>query len=218
MFLFVNFQKKCTLTITHVQGTLPYMAVDLLNPKNLGHVVHRLSHDLESLCMVLIHIVCFSYGPIGTRHAPPMASSHRISQWHHEDELEVLEDNKKLDLKAFAETPELFVNGYWAPIIPFMQQLVNLVYPGITTNNMDSSALTYEAFRAVLVAAYNHCAAVAQETDFVYNYAAFHTSYGSTGLKRRRPAEDEGQHRNVRQRAAITTAVSSVVPFESADE
>lgn len=159
------------------------MAVNLLNPEIEGAgVVHRLSHDLESLCMVLIHIVRFSYGPIGTIKVALNPPTRRVSQWHHEDDLEVLEDNKKLDLKALVEKPGRFINGYWAPIIPHMQELIKLVYPGIVTNDMDSSALKYEDFRAVLVAACDHCSAVAN-TDVIYNYAAFNTAFGTTGQK-----------------------------------
>lgn len=184
------------LIIDCVQGTLPYMSVNLLKPSSPDPVIHRLSHDLESLCMILIHIVRFSYGPIGTINGTPNEQTNRISQWHHESDIETLEDNKKMDLKAIAENPERYINGYWAPIVPYIQKLLYLVYPSIATNNMDSTALMHQEFKNVLISARDYCCKI---PDFSYNYAAFNVS-GSIG--RKRPREDpaiQSVNRNTRR-------------------
>ncbi|KJA22489.1 hypothetical protein HYPSUDRAFT_122095, partial [Hypholoma sublateritium FD-334 SS-4] len=110
---------------TKQSGTLPYMAVSLLNHKmRQAPLIHRLAHDLESLCMVLIHIVRFSCGPIGTNKGKINRKTYRVSQWHHESDMQALEDYKKMDLKEIAENPELYVNGYWAPIASFIGKLL----------------------------------------------------------------------------------------------
>lgn len=183
------------------------MSVKLLNPEaHEKPIIHRLSHDLESLCMVLIHIVRFSYGPIGTTHGAENSATFRVSQWHQESNVEALEDQKKMDLKAIVEKPERYINGYWAPIIPYIQQLLYLVYPGIITNNMDSTSLTHKAFKDVLIAARDHCSTT---PDVSYNYAAYNLS-GTSGQKRPRPEDPDdiqAEYPNTRPRPL------HVIPF-----
>ena len=157
------------------------MAMDLLNPKKRQvPVIHRLAHDLELLCMVLIHIVQFLRGPISTNKGEVNQKTYCVSQWHHESDMQALEDYKKLDLKEIAENLQLYVNGHWAPIAPFISKLLYLVYPGIATNNMDSTSLKHQEFRDVLVAALKHCYTL---KEVPYNYCAFNL-HGDTGLKR----------------------------------
>ena len=178
------------------------MAVNLLNPKLLETpVIHRLAHDLESLCMVLIHIVRFLRGPIGTNKGQVNQKTYRVSQWHHESDMHALEDYKKLDLKEIAEHPELYVNSYWEPIAPFISKLIYLVYPGIATNDMYSTSLKHQEFKNLLIAARNHCSTLG---EVPYNYCAFNC-YGDTGLKRTRPddsAEMQSEQRNTRRRSS----------------
>lgn len=151
--------------------------------------------------MVLVHIVRFSRGPIGTNKGQINRKTYRVSQWHHESDMQALEDYKKLDLKEIAENPELYVNSYWAPIAPFISQLLYLVYPGITTNDMDSSLLKHQEFKDVLIAARNHCSML---KEVPYNYCAFNC-HGETGLKRSRPedsSEMQSEQRNTRRRSS----------------
>lgn len=178
------------------------MSVNLLNPKLLETpVIHRLAHDLESLCLVLIHIVRFSRGPIGINKGQVNQKTYRVSQWHHESDMQALEDYKKLDLKEIAEHPEVYVNSYWAPIAPFISQLIYLVYPGITTNDMDSTSLKHQEFKDVLIAARNYCSTL---KEVPYNYCAFNC-HGDTGRKHARPedtAEIQLEHRSNRRRSS----------------
>ncbi len=175
------------------------MAVSLLNPKFLDTpVIHHLAHDLESLCMVLIHIVRFSHGPIGTNKGQVNQKTYQVFQWHHKSDIQALEDYKKLDLKEIAENPELYFNSYWAPIVQFISQLIHFVFPGIATNNMDSTSLKHQDFRNVLVAARNHCASL---NEIPYNYCTFNC-YRETGLKHGRPedsVEVQSDHPNTRR-------------------
>lgn len=167
---------------------MPYMAVDLMQPSKA--VEHRLSHDLESLCLVLIHIIRFTSGPTGISVGNTIPEPHRVAQWHHEANIAILQDAKKMDLKMISDKPEAFITDYWAPIAPYITKLLNVIYPGLASLDMDSSAVTGEAFKSVLIEARDHCAKL---SEMIPNYAAI--TENSLPQKRPRPKSLHQDHR-----------------------
>ncbi|KJA19870.1 hypothetical protein HYPSUDRAFT_143273 [Hypholoma sublateritium FD-334 SS-4] len=91
-------------------GTLPYMAVALMKPRD--PIAHRMDHDLESVCYVLLHIVRFSLGPVGTR-IGGTRKSHRVAWWHHQRDIKVIKDNKVLDMQKIIKHLERYLSEYW---------------------------------------------------------------------------------------------------------
>lgn len=180
---------------------MPYMAIDLMKPSE--PVEHRLSHDLESLCMVLIHIVRFTCGPAGTS-VGAIKTSHRVSQWHHEENVTFLKDAKKLDLKEIFDNPGDYISDYWAPITPYISSLLNTVYPGLETLDMNSRELDSGAFKSILINARNHCATLSEPAA---NYAAFNPPAVPSARKRSRSTsnpQDRPQLKHARPSAEMT--------------
>ncbi len=112
------------------------MAVTLMKPKKA--IAHRLDHDLESVCYVLLHIVRFSNGPVGTN-VGTTRSSHRVARWHYEKDVQVLKDFKVLDLKKIIKHPERYLSDYWHPIAPYVSKMLQL-FPA----KLDSENQTHE--------------------------------------------------------------------------
>lgn len=184
------------------------MSVDLLYPTlRTGPIIHQLSHDIESLCMILIHIVCFTFGPVGAHLCKPSSlREQRISQWHHEDNLSVLRDLKSMDLKYLCQYPEDFVSEYWAPIAPFLSRLLRVVYPGIKEVEMDSRKFVFEDFRSTLIDALNHLSMIPEAP---HKYAALTRYKPSATIQKRPRIESLPSHPNTRPR----TAISQIQPF-----
>ena len=134
---------------------MPYISVELTRPKK--SCVRELRHDLESVILVLLHLVRFTCGP-------PSASvgevkvSHRIAQWHHEFDIDVLKDKKQIDILNVHESPAEYLTEYWAPIAPYIRELIEVVYgTGDLLAREVKSQATCETFKAVLVRALEHC-------------------------------------------------------------
>lgn len=53
--------------------------------------------------------------------------------WHHEPILGILQQLKLLDLAVLWACPENVVTEYWSPAAPFITELINLVYPQVST-------------------------------------------------------------------------------------
>ncbi|KJA14393.1 hypothetical protein HYPSUDRAFT_208743 [Hypholoma sublateritium FD-334 SS-4] len=166
-------------------GTIPYMSVDLLYPPPRGGAIaHQLSHDIESLCMILIHIMYFTSGPVGAEVSKPSTSREQhVSQWHHEDNFSVLRDLKSVDLKYLAQYPKDFVNEYWVPAAPFLSKLLRIVYPGIKEVDMDSRNLLFQRFRSILIDALQHISTI---HEVPHKYAAL-TQYKPAGAPQKCP-------------------------------
>ena len=86
-----------------MQGTVPYMAVMLMKPRM--PIAHRLDHDLESVCYVLLHLMRFSTGPVGAR-LGGTRKSRSVALWHHEESIKSIKDSKVVDLNKIAKHPE----------------------------------------------------------------------------------------------------------------
>ena len=56
------------------------MAIDLMRPAT--PIAHRLDHDLESVCFVLLHLVRFTNGPASISDGQ-IKPSYRVAVWHH---------------------------------------------------------------------------------------------------------------------------------------
>lgn len=134
---------------------MPYMALSLLTSIDKP-ITHRLSHDLESLFPVLLHIVGFWAEPGVVNNVE--TTSYRVSRWHTEPNPKILLENKTNDLCSIFEDPGTFVTGYWRPIVPYLKQLFKVVYPNIENVNIsDTTSLSASAFIAVLSAALDSC-------------------------------------------------------------
>lgn len=158
---------------------MPYMAIELMAPKE--PLVRKLAHDLESVFLVLLHIASFTCGPAGTS-VGKVKISHRVAQWHHEPNIDILIDKKSIDIFYIHKSPDDRLTDYWLPIAPFIKELIAVVYPGVPQCSMKNEA-TFERFRDVLTRALNHCRTL-QETPS--NYAAIRPSVTS----RKRPRNE----------------------------
>ena len=168
----------------------------------MGPIVHQLSHDLESLCMILIHIMCFTFGPAGTPSSAKAkrVDNHRIAQWHHEHSLPVLQDLKSVDLHFLYKFPEDYVSEYWAPLAPFLQRLLLVVYPGIQMFELDSRQLVFEDFRSTLVDALKHTSTI---PEVPHRYAAL-SQRRSLATQKRTRVESLAPYPNTRARTSIS--------------
>lgn len=138
---------------------MPYMSLSLLDAESQEKAIeHRLSHDLESLFLVLLHIVGFLADP-GTINNVE-TSSFRVSRWHFEQFPAILKEYKENDLRAIYQEPESFLSQYWCPLAPYLQRLFRVVYSNIDTafNMMDTTSLTSHAFISILTEARNEFA------------------------------------------------------------
>lgn len=134
---------------------MPYIALSLTVPTDT-RVVHRLSHDLESLFLVLLHILGFWAEPGVTNNVE--TTSYRVSRWHTEANPKILLEDKTNDLRSIYEDPDSFVTGYWRPISPYLKKLFKVVYPNIENVHIsDTSSLSAPAFISVLSAALDFC-------------------------------------------------------------
>lgn len=164
--------------------------------------------------MILIHIVCFTRGPVGSPLCEFTKSrAHRISQWHHENDLAVVQDLKAVDLNFLAAFPEDYVNNYWAPFSPFLTKLLHIVYPSMNVTNMDSRMLNFEEFRSTLVEALNHLSKI---PEVPHKYAAFGPYKPSGGNQKRTRTESVVPHPNTRQRTRFSQ-VEAFQPLQAAD-
>lgn len=168
---------------------MPYMSIDLMNP--LQPVEHRLEHDLESVCLVLLHIARFTCGPAGNP-IGEVKKSYCISQWHHEHVIELMKRDKKVDVFEIRKNPAAFISDYWTPIAPFITKLLDVVYPGSDRFEMTPGRATCKTFREVLVAARNHCKG---EPENAPNYAAFLPSRKRSRTKSLVQDRGERKHR-----------------------
>ncbi|KAF9473244.1 hypothetical protein BDN70DRAFT_789678, partial [Pholiota conissans] len=116
-----DYTRAKNVLTTKTSGTMPYMAVDLMNPAK--PVAHRLIHDIESICYILLHLVRFTTGPAGTGDGK-IANSHRVAVWHHEHNTEIIKDLKNGDIVAIIEEPNQYITNYWAPITSHVIKLL----------------------------------------------------------------------------------------------
>lgn len=128
---------------------------------------HRLAHDLESVCLVLLHIVRFTCGPAGA--IGNIKSSYRISQWHYEHNIEIMKDQKIMDVQSISKAPTAYITEYWAPIAPFITKLIDVVYPQFK-DPQNKKEVTYEAFKDILIEARQQCMSLRENP---HKYAAF---------------------------------------------
>jgi len=133
---------------------------------------HRLVHDLESVLLVILHIAHFTCGPT----ADPInevKSSFNISLWHHEPVVKLVKRSKVTDIFNMHENLTKFITKYWNPIDHYLIKLINLIYPGIHQHDMVTGPATCKSFKEVLVAAWDHCEGLQEQT---LNYTAFMTN------------------------------------------
>lgn len=134
---------------------MPYIALSLTVPTDKP-VVHWLLHDLESLFLVLLHILGFWAEPGVVNNVE--TTSYRMSCWHTEANPKILLEDKANDLYSIFEDPDSFVTGYWCPITPYLKQLFKVVYPNIKNVHIsDTTLLSASAFISVLSAALDFC-------------------------------------------------------------
>ena len=133
-----------------MQGTLPYMAVSLMKPRD--PIVHRLDHDLESVCYVLLHLVRFSTGPVGARYGSARKSC-RVALWQHEESIKSIKDSKVTNLIKIISHPQRYLSEYWRPMAPFIAQILKL-FPVKSASPTEAKInQKYLQFRNLLVAA-----------------------------------------------------------------
>ncbi len=165
------------------------MAVALMKPRD--PIAHRMDHDLESVCYVLLHIVRFSLGPVGTR-LGGTRKSHRVAWWHHTRDIKVIKDNKGLDRKKIIKHPERYLSDYWRPVAPYVKKILKL-FPAKKEHVSDAKIDSiYTKFRQHLVDALNHCRTL-NETPFPYAAFGPDEPMPADSRKRTRPDGMDGQ-------------------------
>lgn len=139
---------------------MPYMSLDLSAPTKSAAVKHKLSHDLESLFLVFLHIMRFLSSPRGDIEADNDGElKHQISRWHHEPSPNILFSDKRADLLDIFINPEGYITEYWRPVAPYLKELFTAVYPDISFIHQDySSPITPSKFISILTGARDHCA------------------------------------------------------------
>ncbi len=98
---------------------MPYIALSLTVPTDT-RVVHRLSHDLESLFLVLLHILGFWAEPGVTNNVE--TTSYRVSRWHTEANPKILLEDKTNDLRSIYEDPGFICDRLLAPHLSISQE------------------------------------------------------------------------------------------------
>lgn len=156
------------------------MAVNLMKPREA--IAQRLDHDLESVCYVLLHIVRFTTGPVGTK-IGTSRKSHRVAWWHHERDVKVIKDNKVMDMAKIIKHPERYISEYWRPAVPFIKEMLKL-FPTKGTPSDASMNDCYQKFRNILVRARDFCNGIDEQA---FNYAAFNSTEPTESRKRARP-------------------------------
>ena len=125
--------------------------------QNKSSSVRELRHELESVFLVLLNLARFTCGPPGAS-VGEVKLSHRIAIWHHEYHIDIMREHKQTDIWNVHESPTEFLTEYWAPIAPYVRELIEVVY-GTSyqlARDMKSQA-TCETFKAVLLRALEHC-------------------------------------------------------------
>lgn len=184
---------------------MPYMAIELMSPSS--PVEHRLEHDLESLCLVFLHIARFTCGPIGNP-IGELKNSYCISKWHHEHVAEVMKSLKKVDLFELRKKPEAYVSDYWAPIASYITDLLDIIYPG-SDFEMKTGTDTCKQFKAVLIAARDHCNILGETPT---NYAAFTPTRKRPRTKSSAQDQEERKHKRPLLENHANTHRSAYVP------
>ena len=163
---------------------MPYMSIELMQPPE--PVEHRLEHDLESVLLVILHILRFTRGPTANPVDEGKPRCFNIAIWHHEPAVELIKRHKICDITDWRKNPEAFNTNYWKPIAPFLPKLIDIIYPqdvGVT------GPATCRSFNEVLTAARDYCKTLQEVTS---NYAAFVTK------KRKGSAQDRGKAKQLR--------------------
>ena len=122
--------------LTKRQGTLPFMALDILN--NVEGLSNRYHHDLESLFYVLIWIVTTLSGPFGKKREDMRYRQLNVAVWNGSRGLDpaiiygvkysqmISEDNfKKLIIPQ--------IHSFFKPLIPCIERLREIMFP-VTPN------------------------------------------------------------------------------------
>jgi hypothetical protein len=130
-------------------------------------IPHRVAHDLESIVYVLLFICTHLQGPCNAIGDPPLyggagSSVHKsgIQQWINTKDPKTLGQTKFTHMIALFEEDILpFISPYFKPIIPFISELWNILFPQRLTKptvgkeSMRSSATclnVINAFKSVL--------------------------------------------------------------------
>jgi hypothetical protein len=151
---------------------VPYMSIDLMQPSK--PLEHRLEHDLESMLLVILHIVRFTCGPTANPSAE-VKQDFNIAIWHYEHTPHLIKGYKRLDIHNMCIEPERFITNYWNPIASQITMLINLIYPGglhKKQHEMLTGPATCKSFKEILVAARDVCEGLQEQTP---NYAGFIT-------------------------------------------
>jgi hypothetical protein len=201
----VSFTITCTSVVTQptnvkIQGTGPFMSIEVLHNAGDKQIKQKPSHDLESIFYVLLYICTFFKGPDGMRrnHVDlEEMSSVAINDWFvMHKRFRDLADKKKGQLSQF-ETR--FLNrfpSYFRDLRTCMNDLWNVLFPtpiGVADNlirDLSSCVATHDGMLEVLRIAYDQLPGEdVVETDPVSE------SSGAKSLTKKRSANDDSEVR-----------------------
>ncbi|KAF8156255.1 hypothetical protein BJ912DRAFT_1070634 [Pholiota molesta] len=132
-----------TLWTKHRYGTLPFMPVAALDPKNTGNYTHGPAQDLESLFHVALGVMTFTNGPCG---APRQPTDHvPIARWYNEIDREQLFKDKTFDLMFFDTEVANHITDYWKPLAPYLREESHQACKDILEEALNASKALNEA-------------------------------------------------------------------------
>ena len=128
------------LTYNHVQGTLPFMSIELLM---LGGSAEHSRHDLESVFYVLLYLCTMYGGPSRLRRNPGLDDNHhQFGSWLNKTDIN-WHAIAALRIAAFTDPEHTrkavfkHVYPYFSPLIPMLHSLCNTVYKAFMQDGPD---------------------------------------------------------------------------------
>ncbi|KAF8157510.1 hypothetical protein BJ912DRAFT_859288 [Pholiota molesta] len=122
-----DYARRTNTLLDKTSGTLPFMPVAALDPKNTGNYTHGPAQDLESLFHVALGVMTFTNGPCG---APRQPTDHvPIARWYNEIDREQLFKDKTFDLMFFDTEVANHITDYWKPLAPYLRRLFSAIWP-----------------------------------------------------------------------------------------
>lgn len=190
---------------------MPYMSVEIQPDfsRDLDSPFqHRVDHDLESLFLVLLHIVRFTSGPAGDPKKDIISNKLevRISQWHHEQLEPEIPHTKSSDLLRLRSAKDIksVLPKYWSPFTANIANLSKIVYPQKTIP-LRTGVDIFTVFRQELV---NFLEACKEIEEVPHSYGVTMPFQSASPLKKRSAkraqVDSESSVISKRQKVAVT--------------
>jgi len=150
------------------QGTLPYMALEVLNPQ--AGFVHQPGHDLESLLNSMLTICHYTIGPGGMLRQPIQGDDRiKFNDWFTTGNRENLAFVKSGTLEAFRSLIKPRLPQYWQDFAPFLEKLIKATWNGYPYLEQPNAA-THAEYRRILIEVLEMYAQIDKDMPSVYAF------------------------------------------------